>query len=140
MKIELFLNFDGNCREAADFYADVFNSSVNNLMTYDEAPPDPNHPRSEADRDRVMYAGIPAGDMVIMVMDVPSGVPWSSGNQISPTISADDTEEVRRLFNSLAAGGTVMQPLQQVFFSDLYGMVLDKYGIVWQVLHYAEEA
>ncbi|MCL2037515.1 VOC family protein [Candidatus Saccharibacteria bacterium] len=136
MKLELFLNFDGNCREAVEFYAKVFKSSVNNLMTYAEAPPDPNYPLKEEDKDRIMYAGVPVGDMTVMFMDMPSGTPVVSGNNISPTVSTADKAEIQRLFDELKEGGEVHMEPQKAFFSELYAMVKDKYGVIWQILHY----
>ena len=53
MQLELFINFNGNCREAVEFYAKVFKSSVNNLMTYGEAPPDPDYIGFSQTRRRV---------------------------------------------------------------------------------------
>ena len=136
MQLELFINFDGNCREAAEFYARVFNSSVNNLMTYGDAPPDPANTLNEADKGRIMYAGVPIGDVVLMLMDYPSGDEFIIGNNITPTISADEMSEVTRLFNELKEGGEVYMELQKTFFSDWYGMVRDKFGIIWQILYY----
>lgn len=136
MQLELFINFDGNCREAVGFYAKVFNSEVHNLMTYGEAPPDPNYTPSEADRDRICYAGIPIGGMTLMFMDMPSGMPLTLGDNINPTISTSDKQEVTRIFNELKAGGKVFTELCQTFYSEWYGMVQDKYGIIWHVMHY----
>jgi PhnB protein len=136
MQLELFINFDGNCREAVQFYAKVFKSEVGNLMTYGEAPADPNYPVSEADRDRIIYAGIPFGGMVLMFMDVTSDWPLVVGNNISPTISVNDKAEVTRLFNELSEGGEVMMELQTTFFSQWFGMVRDQYGVYWQILHF----
>ena len=136
MKLELFINFDGDCREAVEFYAEVFRSEVHNLMTYGQAPPDPANPIAEGDRDRVMYAGIPIGDIVAMFMDTPSGYPLIRGNNINPTLSMADKDEVARVFSGLAEGGTVHMALQQTFFSELYGMVEDKFGVIWQILYY----
>ena len=82
MQLELFINFDGNCREAVELYAKVFNSSVNNLMTYGDAPPDPNYTVPEADKNRIMYAGVPIGGIVVMFMDYPSGSEFTKGNNI----------------------------------------------------------
>jgi len=137
MTLELFLNFGGNCREAAEFYAKVFRSEVKNLMTYGDTPPDPQHPLAEADRDKIMYANIVIGGLYVMLMDLPAGSPLAAGNNINPTISTDDKEEVIRLFGELQQGGAVHMDLQKTFFSDLYGVVADKYGVVWQILHYA---
>jgi PhnB protein len=139
MNLELFFNFDGNCREAVEFYAKVFRSEVKNLMTFGQAPPDPNHPLQEADKDKLMYADVMIGGITVMFMDMPSGFPLVAGNNINPTISMDCKEEVKRLFNELKDGGEVLAELQQTFFSELYGMVKDKFGIIWQILYYKRE-
>jgi PhnB protein len=136
MKLELFINFNGNCREAVAFYAKVFKSVVGNLMTYGQAPPDPNCPISESDRDKVCYAGVPMGDMVVMFCDVPAGSQFVVGNNISPTVSMDNKDEVKRVFEELKEDGEVLMELQQTFFSELFGMVKDKFGIMWQILFY----
>ena len=139
MQLELFINFDGNCREAVAFYAKVFKSEVNNLMTYGQAPPDPNYPMSESDRDKVMYAGVPMGGITVMFMDMPTGSPLIVGNNIQPTVSFDNKEEVERVFNELKESGEVYMELQTTFFSELYGMVRDKFGVIWHILYYFRE-
>jgi len=140
MQIELFIYFDGTCREAVEFYAKVFQSEVRNLMTYGDVPPDQNIVVKDADRDRVMYVGIPIDGMTIMFMDVPSDSPLTPGDNIIPTINAPDKSEVTRLFNELKDGGEVLLELQPVFFSEWYGMVKDKFGIRWQILQYVPAA
>jgi PhnB protein len=139
MNLELFFNFDGNCRDAVEFYAKVFKSEVKNLMTFGQAPPDPNFPVQEADKDKLMYADVKIGGVTVMFMDMPSGFPLVAGNNINPTISMDSKEEVERIFNELSDGGEVLAELQQTFFSELYGNVKDKFGIIWQVLYYKHE-
>ena len=136
MQLELFLNFDGNCREAGEFYAKVFRSEVKNLMTYGDAPPDPSFPVAEADRDKVMYADVMIGGVCVMLMDMPSDSPLVAGNNVNPTLSIEDTGEVARVFDGLKEGGVVYMELQKTFFSECYGMVQDKFGVVWQILQY----
>ena len=138
MQLELFINFDGNCREAVEFYARIFNSTVNNLMTYGDTPPDAGYSVPEADRDRIMYAGVPVGNIVVMFSDVPAGSTFVCGNNISPTVSTDDKDEVTRMFNELSEGGETYMELQKTFFSEWYGMVRDKFGVIWQVLYYVQ--
>jgi len=140
MQLEMFINFNGNCREAAEFYAGVFKSSVNNLMTYGEAPPDPGYTVPETDKDRIIYAGIPFGNMVMMLMDYPSDSEMTVGDNIHPTISTDEKDEVTRIFNELKEGGEVFVELGATFFSEWYGMVKDKFGVTWQILHYVRPA
>ena len=139
MQLELFINFDGNCREALDFYAKVFKSDAENLMTYADSPPDPNHPIAEADKDLIMYANMRIGGVTVMFMDMPSGLPLVIGNNITPTVSTDNKDEITRMFNELKEGGEVYVELGQAFFSEWYGMVKDKYGVIWQILHYVPQ-
>ena len=136
MQLDMFINFNGNCREAVAFYAKVFKSTVNNLMTYGEAPPDPSYVVPEADKGRIMYADIPFGGMTVMFMDYPAGSEMAMGDNIHPTISTDNKDEVARLFNELKEGGEVYAELGQTFFSECYGMVKDKFGVTWQILHF----
>ena len=136
MQLELMVNFDGNCREAVEFYSKVFKSEILNLMTYGQAPADPNYPVNEADRDKICYCSVKIGNAIVMFMDMPTGTPLVLGNNISPTLSTNDKQEVERVFNELKEGGEVYWELQQTFYSELYGMLKDKFGVVWQILHY----
>ena len=137
MKLEMFITFDGDCREALEFYAKVFKTEAGNLMTYGDAPPDPDYSVPEADKDRIMYAGLPFGGMVVMFSDIPSGGEYVKGNNICPTIGSDDKDEIARLFNELKEGGEVYMDLAPTFFSELFCMVEDKYGVIWQISYYA---
>ena len=138
MHFDFFINFDGNCRAAVEFYAKVFKSEATDVMTYSQAPPG-GEAWDEADKDKVMYAGIPIGGGVMMFMDMPSDSPLVVGNNINPTMSADSKEEVTRIFNELKEGGEVYMELQKTFFSEWYGSVKDKFGIIWHILYYALE-
>jgi PhnB protein len=139
MKFELFINFDGNCREATEFYAKVFKSEVKNICTYGEAPSDPNFVISEADKNRICYCDVLIGGLNVMFSDCPSDSPSTVGNNINPTLSMQCKEEVKQVFNQLKDGGEVLMELQKTFFSELYGMLKDKYGVVWQILYYPQE-
>lgn len=136
---DLFINFDGECRDATTFYAKVFGSEIQDQMTYAEAPPDADFPVPEVDKDKIMYACVPIFGCNVMFMDMPTGMPLVKGNNISPTISTGDRNELQRVFAALSAGGKVEIELQKTFWSDLYGMVTDKFGIIWQILFYDEQ-
>lgn len=135
----LFINFDGNCREALDFYARVFQSEVQDLMTYGQMPPDPDYLVSDADKEHVMYSQIPIFGCNVMFCDVPSDMPLTKGDNISPTLGTDDKDEIRRIFAELTQGGEVLMALDKTFWSELYGMVQDKYGVIWQLSHSGSE-
>ena len=108
-------------------------------MTYGETPPDPSYPMVEADKDKIMYACVPIFGSNVMFMDMPTGMPLLKGNNICPTISTDDKDELARVFTELSEGGKVDMALGKAFFSELYGMVTDKFGIIWQILYYEDQ-
>lgn len=139
MQFNVFINFDGNCRKAVEFYAKAFNSEVKNLMTYGEAPPEDGMSMPEADKNKVMYADIQIGGLNVMFMDMPTGMPLTIGNNVQPTISTSDKDEVKRIFEALKEGGQVNAELEKTFFSDLYGMITDKFGVIWQILYFVED-
>ncbi|MDR3240531.1 MAG: hypothetical protein LBT44_10695 [Clostridiales bacterium] len=56
---DVFINFDGDCREAVNFYAKAFQSEICELMTYSDAPPGVGYTAPEADKDRIMYCSMP---------------------------------------------------------------------------------
>lgn len=134
MKFELFINFNGDCREAVEFYAKIFNSEVRNLMTFGQAPADPDYPIKDSEKELIMYAEVRIGDKDIIFMDMSSDYPITVGNNISPTINASTKEEINHLFDLLKEGGKVSMSPQKTFFSEWYAMVEDKFGIVWQLL------
>lgn len=132
MPVSMFINFNGNCKEAVEFYARVFKSEVQGLMTFDQMPPDPTYTVAEEDKDKIMYCAVPICGMNIMFSDVPHDMEIVVGNNISPFIGLTDKDELRRLYNELKEGGHVDMELQQTFWSELYGMATDKFGIIWQ--------
>lgn len=138
MAFSVFINFDGNCREAVAFYAKAFESKVAYLQTYSEAPPS-DYAVSDADKEKIMYAQVNIFGTDVMFSDNPSDMPLVRGNSVSPTVSTKDQDALRRAFEALSEGGEVEMPLGSTFWSDLYGMVTDQYGIVWQVMHESDE-
>jgi len=130
----MFISFNGNCREAVEFYAKVFKSEVQGLMTYADMPPDPDFTPAEIDKNKVMYTHITFGNMTLMFMDYTSCMEFVAGNNIQPSVSTT-IDEVTRIFNELKEGGTVDCELMKTFYSELYGCVTDKFGVTWHILH-----
>ncbi len=130
MTFDAFVNFNGNCKEAVEYYAKVFKLDVPKMMTYGEAP---REDLKEIDRDRILYTNLKIGSNNIMFSDCPSDMEYIMGNNIAFTIGSSDAKEVEFLYNSLKEGGEVFMPLEETFFSKLYGMLMDKFGIIWQI-------
>jgi uncharacterized glyoxalase superfamily protein PhnB/nitroreductase len=136
MSFDVFLNFDGNCRAALNFYGEVFQTGEPaGLITYGQNPAaDPlSGGCANADKKRILYASLPIFGHNVMFSDCPSGEPYSKGSNIALTLGTSDAGEIRRIFAALSDGGEVYMQLGKTFFSELYGMVRDRFDITWQL-------
>lgn len=133
MPIEAYLNFDGNCREAVEFYAEVFETGTPQIMTFSDGPQNPDYPVPEEAKHLVMHANIIVSGSRLMFSDVFPGMPFTQGNNISLTVLSKDENELKVWFNKLKEGGKVNMELQETFWSKCYGNLTDKFGIDWQL-------
>ena len=122
------LNFRGDARAALDHYRAVFGGRVT-VVTYK----DMGDVRNEDEADRVVWGEV-TGDngFHVMAYDVPSQLPWDQGS--SPffvSVRGDDTDEISALWQKLAEGSTVVQPLEPSQWAPLYGMLTDRFGVSW---------
>ena len=129
MSLDVFLTFNGECRSALEFYAQVFNQKPDQVMTFGQNPDS----SAEEDKDKILYACIPIQGCNVMFSDCSSDSAFIKGNNISLTIGLDDEEEIKKTFNKLTEGGKIGMKLGKTFFSELFGMVTDKFGINWQI-------
>lgn len=133
MAVEAYINFNGNCREAVEFYASVFGTEKPKIMLYGDMPSDDGFPLTEATKNLVMHTEIKVMGGTIMFSDVPPDMPFIVGNNISLVLSTDDMDEIKSIFNQLKEGGNVMMDLQETFWSKSYGFVIDRFGVGWQL-------
>ena len=133
MAVQAYINFDGNCKEAVDFYADVFETEKQQIMLYGDMPPDPGFPLTEETKNFVMHTFLNIKGTKVMFSDVPPGMPVVKGNNISLTVIGKDKDEIKSMFKKLRDGGTIGMDLQETFWSKCYGFVTDKFGIGWQL-------
>ena len=130
MKTNLHLGFRGECDAAFAFYETVFGTKRLVTMRWGDAPKDVGCP--EGAEDLVMHTALEVGGMTLMGADAPPGRGKAFGGF---DISVDDPDEceVRRLFAALSEGGSVMMPLGATFWTPLFGMCTDRFGVNWMV-------
>jgi PhnB protein len=133
MAINPYVNFNGNCRQAIEFYQKVFDAAPPEIMWYSDMPPDPDFTVSEEMKDLVMHTELEFAGGTIMFSDVPPGSPFTAGNAISIMVSSKDEKILRRYWDRLKEGGTVDMELGPQFWSPLYGFVTDQFGIGWHL-------
>lgn len=128
-RLNPYLSFRDNAREAMEFYQSVFGGSLD-MTTFKEyeVSQDP------SDADKIMHAMLQAPNgMVLMGADTPSGLEYTPGNTISVSLSGDDETELRGYYDRLKEGGTERMPLERAPWGDSFGMLTDKFGIDWLV-------
>ena len=133
MTLSAYLNFDGNCREAFEFYRSVFGGEFDIIETFRNAPGDMELPENEL--DNIMHVSFPVGSSVLMGSDVPSifGVSVKQGNNFWISFSATSREQSDAVFGKLSDGGSVSMPMQEMFWSSYFGACTDKFGVNWQI-------
>ena len=134
MKVNPYLNFEGNAEEAFLFYKSVFGGEFDSYMKMSDAPDTDKLP--EAERNRMMHISLPIGrDTILMASDIlPSvGHKLNVGNNNYISIHPTSRQEADRLFNGLSSGGKIEMPMQDQFWGDYFGCFTDKFGVWWMV-------
>ena len=133
MTLNTYLFFNGNCREAFEFYRSVFGGEFVTLQTFGDGPTDMQIP--DAEHARIMHVSYPIGTSILMGSDVPStsGHPVNTGNNFSISYLSGSREETDGLFAKLSEGGNVTMPLTDTFWGAYFGSCTDKFGINWQL-------
>lgn len=132
MSLDVYLNFNGDCREAVEFYAEVFGTEPPQIMTFGETPPDPNFTLPEEAKNLVMHTRLKIEGCNVMFSDVFPGMPFVEGNNVSLSVGSKNIDDVKRYYYKLQEGGKVSMELQETFWSKCYGSLKDKFGIEWQ--------
>ena len=133
MSLNVYLFFDGNCREVFEFYRSVFGSEFAIIQTFGDGPPGLNVPDSE--KDRIMHVSLPIGSTVLMGSDSTSafGPPPAAGDNFAISVVAESREQCDDLCARLSEGGTVTTPPQEMFWGAYFGCWTDRFGIKWMV-------
>ena len=129
--VQPYLFFDGKCEEALEFYKGAVGAKVEMLMRFKENP-EPGHMPPNSG-EKVMHAAFRVGDTQVLASDgMCAGAPSFQGFGL--TLNAKDDAEAEKLFAAVGKGGKVQQPLVKTFFASKFGMVADKFGIMWMVI------
>ena len=127
-RLNPYISFRGNAREAMEFYRSVFGGELT-VSTFGEFnAPDPSI------ADKVMHSQLetPAG-FTLMGADTPPGMSYKPGDTMTISLSGDDADELRGYWAKLSDGGEVSVPLEKQMWGDEFGMCVDKFGVPWMV-------
>ncbi len=130
MKLDIYLNYAGNCHEAFLFYEQHLGGKITMLTTHGEGPNAAN--LSPEQKKAILHARLQLGDTVLMGADIPNSEPMRSAYL---TLRVDSEEEAESLYALLTNGGQVFMPMEKTFFANRFGMLRDRFGTSWMLLH-----
>jgi PhnB protein len=127
-RLNPYLNFDGNARQALEFYSSVFGGDLN-LNTFADFGA-----QGSPDADRIMHGQLETGaGYTIMAADVTSDMEYQPISGASVSLSGDDADALRGYWEKLSEGGTTTMPLEKQSWGDEFGMCVDKFGVPWMI-------
>jgi len=134
MLVQPYLFFEGCCEEALEFYRTAAGAEIEAMMRIGDSPePPPEGMVPPGSERKIMHASFRIGKTTLMASDGNcSGAPRFKGMALS--LQAKDADEAGRLFKALAAGGQVIMPLGKTFYSPAFGMLADRFGVMWMVI------
>lgn len=136
-QVSIYLNFSRNTEEAFLFYKKVFGTEFmeDGIMRFSDIPPSGDSPPiAEEDKNLVMHVSLPILDgFLLMGTDAPESMGFSvkMGNNFYINLSPDTRKETEKLFRALSEGGEVEAELQDMFWGDYYGSLVDRFGVRW---------
>jgi PhnB protein len=137
-RVSTYLNFPGTTEAAFNFYKKAFGGEFQGVyQRFGDLPPAPGQPEmSEAIKRMVLHVELPIlGGHVLMGTDAPAelGFQLTHGNNVSINLEPDSREEADKLFLALGEGGVIEQEMQDMFWGDYYGHLIDPFGIRWMI-------
>ena len=127
-RLNPYISFAGNARQALEFYKSVFGGTLT-LNTYGDFGD-----KDSPEADKIMHGMLETdSDYTLMCADTPPGMDYNPGNNTAVSLSGDDGDELRGYWEKLAGGGTVQVALEKQMWGDEFGMCVDQFGIAWMV-------
>jgi len=128
ISLEPYLFFNGNCREAMEFYKSVFGGE----LEISEADPEQmgDMPNKDWFEGKIMHSSL-KGPVNLMASDSPKASDKTAKIELS--LGGTDEPQMRETFDKLAMGGTIKMPLEMQFWGDVYGQLTDRYNVDWMM-------
>lgn len=130
MKLNTYLNFNGNCQEAFRFYEEHLGGKVTMMMTHADAPGAPDLP--ERARSAILHARITIGGVELLGSDVLRD-DYGQIRSSYLSLTVDSTAEAERIFSVLATGGQTYMPMEETFWALRFGICRDPFGVLWMI-------
>jgi PhnB protein len=131
VEVQTYLMFEGRCEEAIEFYRSGLGADVTAMSRFRDSPEPGAVPPGAG--DKIMHAALRIGDTTVFASDGGQGTGQPVFRGFALSIAVSDEAAARRMFAALENGGKVVMPLQKTFWSPLFGMLTDRFGVSWMV-------
>jgi PhnB protein len=129
MKLDVYLNYRGNCEEAFRFYEQHLGGTITGMVRHGEQP----NPNVPADwNDKITHARLELGGTVLMGADIPNSEPMRSAYL---SLTLDEEAEAERVYALLVEGGEIFMKMEKMPFANRFAMLRDRFGTSWMLLH-----
>ena len=132
MKLDIYLNYGGNCEEAFRFYEQHLGGTITMMMTHSQQPDPASVPASW--KNAILHARMEIGETVLMGADIPPDR-FQPMRSAYLTLTLDSAEEAERLYALLSDGGQIFMKMEETFFASRFAMLRDRFGTSWMLLH-----
>jgi PhnB protein len=132
MKLNAYLNYGGNCKQAFQFYEKHLGGKILMMMTHGEQPGPANVPAEW--KDAILHARMTVGDTDIMASDVPPDR-FQPMRSAYLSLTLDSIEEAERTYKLLSDGGEIFMPMEETFYAFRFAMLRDKFGTLWMLIN-----
>lgn len=129
-QINAYINFDGNCREAMNFYKDCLGGELN-MQTVEGSPIEAQCPPEI--KHHILHASLIKDGLILMGSDMQQPGGFTKGDNIALSLNCSSDEEIKTFFSKLSEGGKITHNLMQSFWGATFGVFTDKYGIRWML-------
>ena len=130
MKLDVYLNYAGNCEQAFRFYEEHLGGRITGITWHGEQPGQAAVPTEG--KKAVLHARIEIGGTVLMGADIPGAEPMRSAYL---TLTLDSAGEAERVYALLSDGGQIFMKMEETFFASRFAMLRDRFGTSWMLLH-----
>ncbi len=127
-RLNPYISFDGNARDAMEFYKGVFGGTLT-MNTFGEYGAE-----GTPEADKIMHGQLETDSgYTLMGADTPPGMEFNPGDTVTVSLSGDDSGELRGYWEKLSDGGNVTMPLEKQMWGDEFGQCVDRFGVAWMV-------
>lgn len=129
IKLEIYVNYPGNCEEAFRFYEQHLGGKITMMMTHQQQPGGADVPENW--KNAILHARLEIGDTALLGADIPNAEPMRSAYL---TLRLETAEETERIYGLLSEGGQIFMKLEETFYASRFAMLRDRFGTSWMLL------